>query len=102
MRARSGVVVAGLGLAAIVIVVALAGLPAAPGPSSTATPASDTAGGTSRGPSFSGGATPDLRPGEPSGGPSGAGAGIPAFRHIFVIVMENKAAASIIGNPNAP
>ena len=93
---------AGLGLAAIVIVVALAGLPAAPGPSSTATAASDTAGGTSRGPGSSGGATPDLRPGEPSGGPPGAGAGIPAFRHIFVIVMENKAAASIIGNPNAP
>lgn len=92
----------GLGLAAILILVVLAGLPASPGPSSSGPAPSDTAHGRSLVPGSSPGATPGQSPGAASAGSSGAGAGIPAFRHIFVIVMENKSAASIIGNPNAP
>ncbi len=39
----------------------------------------------------------------PAGGPTStpASAGLPAFRHVYVIVLENKEYGSIVGNPAA-
>jgi hypothetical protein len=35
-------------------------------------------------------------------GAARAGAGVPAFGHVFVIVFENKERQSVLGNPSAP
>jgi hypothetical protein len=65
--------------------------PRAPGHSSEASPTYSAAPGAWR--SDAGRATTT---------PAGSGAGIPAFDHVYLIVMENREYGSIVGNQDAP
>jgi hypothetical protein len=45
---------------------------------------------------------PTASPVSPTTVPSPSGAGVPDFRHVYVIVMENKEYSSIVGKSSAP
>jgi hypothetical protein len=92
---------AALGVAVLVILAlaAASGLPSpSPGPSTTGSFGQLPTAGS---PSTSPGAT--RTPVHPTTAPSTpAASGPPSFEHVFVIVMENKEASSIIGSSQAP
>jgi len=77
--------------------------PSASSPTSTPSPT---------GPAVAPGASPTAAPSQgispsvtPSSGPTAGtqgGSGMPAFRHVYLIVMENKEYGSIVGNSAAP
>ena len=47
--------------------------------------------------------SPTARPrATPTRAPTAAPRGLPAFRHVYVVVMENEESTSIVGNANAP
>ena len=93
MNARRWAPVAGL-VAALVVVVSLAGRPAGPGESPaaavpSASPSLTTAPTSARSPTAAAPAGPSARP-------------VPAFAHVFVVIMENKEGDSVVGSPSAP
>jgi hypothetical protein len=71
-------------------------------PGSAAAALSPTSTGLASSPSPTPTQTPTASPPAPTPIPSPSGSGVPAFRHIYVIVMENKEYGSIVGSRSAP
>ncbi|HJW22044.1 MAG TPA: alkaline phosphatase family protein [Candidatus Limnocylindrales bacterium] len=93
-----------LGLA-LLVVIALASAPGLPSPTlgpsqPPPTSVATMSGGPSAGPSASAAAPASPSPTAVASAPSGGQ--VPAFGHVFVVVMENREATAIIGNPDAP
>ena len=102
MRAQRLSLVA-LGLA-LLVVIALASAPSLPsptaGPSQPPTTAATTVGSPSASAAETATSAGSPSPAAVASAPSGAR--LPVFGHVFVVVMENREAAAIIGNPDAP
>jgi hypothetical protein len=111
MRRPPGGLRLGACLAALALVASIAGcgpgstpelsgsMPAPPGSAATSV-ASATNGMASAVPSAS--PAPSASPSPTASPPASAATGLPVFRHVYVIVMENEGYSSIVGSPSAP
>jgi hypothetical protein len=91
-------------LCAAAVASACAGGPASPsaGAVASSAPSMALAGSPESAATPTGEPAPTASPASPTAAPSPSGTGVPDFRHVYVIIMENKEYSSIVGKSSAP